>query len=414
MKLYESEKNMKQQINIAANIYKLRKKKGLTQSELAEKLYVCNKTVSKWERGAGYPEITQLTSLAKILDTTVDNLLLGEKYGIAIAGNAHTDNFKVINNYPKSGMLSTIDNISRTIGGCVPRTSIALATIDRELPISAIGKIGNDDSGRYVLSELQKYNIDTSKLVISSNESTGFSDVMSDSNSGECTFFHYGGTNNTFSPEDIPVKLLDCRMLHIGYIILLKEFDKNDSECGTVMAKFLKSVQEVGIKTSIDITSNSTERITEKVIPSLKYTDNAILNEEELSQLSKIPLRDIFGKLILQNVKTAMETILSFGVAERVIVHTNEADFLLNYNGEHFSLPSLKTSVSQDPFLLGEAEAFTAGCLYGIYKGYDDMKILEFASGASVCITNYNNRSSNSKTKEAIFEFLKTAERNNL
>ena len=403
---------MKQQINIAANIYKLRKKKGLTQSELAEKLYVCNKTVSKWERGAGYPEITQLTSLAKILDTTVDNLLLGEKYGIAIAGNANTDNFRVINSYPKSGMLSTIDSISRTIGGCVPRTSMALATIDRELPVSTIAKIGNDDSGRYILDELQKYNIDTSKFVISSNESTGFSDVMKDSSTGEYTFFHYTGTNNTFSPEDIPVKLLDCRMLHIGYIILLKEFDKNDSECGTVMAKFLRSVQAAGIKTSIDITSNSTEKITEKVIPTLKYTDNAILNEEELSQLAKIPLRDIFGKLILQNVKTAMATVLSYGVSERVIVHIDEADFLMNSEREYFCLPALKRSTPQGTFLLGEAEAFCAGCLYGIYKGYDDQKILDFASGASLCIPNYNNRSTNFKTKEAIFDFIKTAERN--
>lgn len=68
---------MKQQINIASNIVKLRRKKGLTQSALAEKLYVSNKTVSKWERGAGYPEITQLISLSKILGVSIDALLRG-------------------------------------------------------------------------------------------------------------------------------------------------------------------------------------------------------------------------------------------------------------------------------------------------------------------------------------------------
>ncbi len=42
----------------------LRKEKGLTQSELAEKLNISNKAISRWETGEGYPEITILPSLA--------------------------------------------------------------------------------------------------------------------------------------------------------------------------------------------------------------------------------------------------------------------------------------------------------------------------------------------------------------
>lgn len=53
----------------------LRKEKGLTQSELAEKLNISNKAVSRWETGEGYPEITILPSLAKELGVTVDELL---------------------------------------------------------------------------------------------------------------------------------------------------------------------------------------------------------------------------------------------------------------------------------------------------------------------------------------------------
>lgn len=53
----------------------LRKEKGLTQSELAEKLNISNKAISRWETGEGYPEITILPSLAKELGVTVDELL---------------------------------------------------------------------------------------------------------------------------------------------------------------------------------------------------------------------------------------------------------------------------------------------------------------------------------------------------
>lgn len=60
-------------------IYNLRKEKSMTQKELAEKLNVTDKAVSKWERGNGYPEITIIPELAKALGITVNELLSGEK-----------------------------------------------------------------------------------------------------------------------------------------------------------------------------------------------------------------------------------------------------------------------------------------------------------------------------------------------
>ena len=53
----------------------LRKARGLTQSQRAEQLKVSNKTISRWETGDGYPEITLLAPLAKSLGVTVDYLL---------------------------------------------------------------------------------------------------------------------------------------------------------------------------------------------------------------------------------------------------------------------------------------------------------------------------------------------------
>ena len=57
----------------------LRKEKGYTQATLAEILSVSNRTVSKWENGDGYPDITILPDIAAALDVTVDELLAGEK-----------------------------------------------------------------------------------------------------------------------------------------------------------------------------------------------------------------------------------------------------------------------------------------------------------------------------------------------
>ena len=59
-------------------IAELRKKQGLTQQQLADKLNLSNKTISKWESGSGSPDISNLPVLADALEISVDELLKGE------------------------------------------------------------------------------------------------------------------------------------------------------------------------------------------------------------------------------------------------------------------------------------------------------------------------------------------------
>ncbi len=55
-----------------------RKENGLTQKDIAEKIGVTNKAVSKWETGEGYPDITSLLIISEALGVTVDELLKGK------------------------------------------------------------------------------------------------------------------------------------------------------------------------------------------------------------------------------------------------------------------------------------------------------------------------------------------------
>ncbi len=56
-----------------------RKEKGWTQLMLAEKLHVTDKAVSKWERGAGFPDIKTLVPLAEALDVSLSELMNGKR-----------------------------------------------------------------------------------------------------------------------------------------------------------------------------------------------------------------------------------------------------------------------------------------------------------------------------------------------
>lgn len=64
---------------IGERIAKLRKERNMTQTQLAEKLYVTEKAVSKWECGNGVPDLDNIEKIADIFNISIDELLLGNE-----------------------------------------------------------------------------------------------------------------------------------------------------------------------------------------------------------------------------------------------------------------------------------------------------------------------------------------------
>lgn len=396
--------------NIGSLIARLRKKNGMTQSALAQKLNVSDKTVSKWESGNGFPEITQFPVLASLFGVSIDYLMTGERKGITICGNVLLDLVKDISQFPKPGMLVDIKSISRAVGGCTPNTLIDLAKIDQSIPLSAIGRIGNDDHGQFVLSQLQNNGINTRRISVSETAPTGFSDVMSVN--GERTFFHNRGANVELTAADIDVTTLDCNLLHYGYISLMDGFDAPDAEYGTVLARFLHDVQEQGIKTSIDMVSNSNVDFNKLVCPALKYSNYAIVNEIESCAIFNLSPRHDDGSLNIENVRRAMEMMAECGVSDKVIVHCKEMGLCLNVKTGAFTIvPSLKIPKEEIKGSVGAGDAFCAGCLFCIYNDYSDTAILEFASAAAACNLFAENSVDGMRSAGGIRQVLQEYER---
>ena len=394
---------------IGTIIAQYRKKSGMTQAELADKLSVSDKTVSKWESGRGYPEITQLPAIASIFGISIDYLMTGERLGIAVAGNMIVDTVNSITTYPEIGMLTNITDTSRAVGGCALNTAIDIAKIDSSMPVSAIGRLGNDENGNYIMSVLRENRVGTGMITVSDKCQTAFCNVMS-LPSGERTFFSYGGANNEFAPEHVDISELKCKILHIGYILLLDSFDAKDDEYGTVMARFLHDVSRMGIKTSIDVVSSATANYGEKIIPVLKYTDYAIINEIECCNIWGYDPRNEDGSLNIEILRKAMQNMIDAGVREKVIIHCKEAGFSLSKDGEFTKVGSLDVDRSLFKGSVGAGDAFCAGCLYGLYHGWDDRTILRFASGAAVCNLFEVNSIDGMRSKDEINELLEKYE----
>ena len=361
----------------------LRRKCGLTQAALAKMLDISDKTVSKWESGLGFPDIATLPSLAEALGVSIDHLFYEKKRGITVAGNLIADTVNKINAYPSAGKLATIISSECSIGGCAANTAADLAAIDRSLPVSVFGCIGDDESGRFIMSKLKSRGIDTSGIRVSRTAATSFCNVMSVP-SGERTFFSHSGANAEFSPRDIDLDKLDTSILHIGYLMLLERFDEPDEEYGTAMARFLAEASKRGFEISVDaVSSNDREEYARTIKPTLPYVDYLIMNEIELCGAFGVEPRRKDGSLDVTALESAMRAAIAGGVRKRVIVHTRECGFSLSADGKMTAIPSLKIPSELIKGNVGAGDAFCAGALYGIYNGYSDEEMLEFASGAA-------------------------------
>ncbi len=74
-------------MSFSENLKQIRKEKSISQEELAEILEVSRQAVSKWEQGAGYPEMEKLLLLSKKLNVSLDYLMLGETLPSAAGQN---------------------------------------------------------------------------------------------------------------------------------------------------------------------------------------------------------------------------------------------------------------------------------------------------------------------------------------
>ena len=67
------------QLKIGRFIAEMRKEQGMTQARMADMLDISDRTVSKWERGRGLPEVSLMLPLCECLGITVNDLLTGER-----------------------------------------------------------------------------------------------------------------------------------------------------------------------------------------------------------------------------------------------------------------------------------------------------------------------------------------------
>lgn len=316
------------------------------------------------------------------------------KTGIAVAGTLLVDKINVIAAYPNAGELTKIIGLEKAVGGCVPNVAIDLKRMASDLMVKAVACVGNDADGAFVRKTLQDNGVNCDGL-LSINETTSFTEVMSVAG-GQRTFFTYPGASAAFGDEHVDLDVLNVEMLHLGYFLLLDKMDNGDG------LKLLKRAKEHGVKTSIDLVSENSDRY-KQVLPCLAYTDNLIVNEVEAGALTGMqPTKE--------NLFAIAKKLKEYGVTERVIIHM--PDVGICYSNSGFTIvPSYDIPKDFIKGTTGAGDAFCAGALLGIYRGDSDEELLSFASAAAVAALSQADAVSGMRSEEQIKNLCKNFNR---
>lgn len=326
--------------------------------------------------------------------------------GVAFAGSLIVDHLRQIEVLPGRSELAKIQTVANSTGGCVCNTGIDFAILDPSIPVSAVGCVGDDGDGRLIVDSLNKFGFDTSRII--RRGVTSFTDVFQESSNGCRTFFQFGGACDTFDVGDINFSYLDCKIFHIGYLLLLNRLDEEIPEYGTRMAELLSKIQALGVKTSIDAVSEASDRFSRIVSPCLKYVDYLTFNEIEAGKTVGITLRKEDGSLDESRMADVLRKLFSLGVREWVVIHCPEGAWGLSRNGTFAVERSKKLPKGYKVGSVGAGDAFCAGVLLAAHRGVSISEALVYGNAsAQVSLRSASASGSMVSIEDAIEEYNK-------
>jgi sugar/nucleoside kinase (ribokinase family) len=298
--------------------------------------------------------------------------------GFACAGNWMIDHIRLIDHYPAEEQIAVIREESISIGGCAYNMICDLRAIDPDLPLYAIGVVGEDEDGHCILNDCHQRDIDTFQLVASPEAPTAHTEGMFSQASNRRTSFYYPGANNLLDVEHFDFDHCLAKWFHLGYHLPMKKLDQPDPEFGTRAGRVLHLAKTAGLITSMNLMTATSDAGQRFAIPVLPQVDYLVINAIEAERATGIRTRDE-NNLLTKGIAAAAAKLLEAGVNDGVAIHFPEGGFAARKDGVIGWQGSLEVPPESLRNTIGKGDAFGAGFLYGCYSEWDIQKCLQMA-----------------------------------
>ena len=148
-------------------------------------------------------------------------------------------------------------------------------------------------------------------------------------------------------------------------------------ELSLIAPAMVAAAKAAGIRTSVDLISEPSDRYKTAVLPALPYIDILIINELEASAITGIKIE---GTPTASALNAITEKLLALGVREKVILHCPAMGVIHDKENGFLAVPSLDLPRDYIVGTTGAGDAFCAGALYALTHGYTDEELLRLAS----------------------------------
>ncbi|MFP2515617.1 carbohydrate kinase family protein [Buttiauxella agrestis] len=314
-----------------------------------------------------------------------------ERSGIIAAGNMLVDHVHQIVQWPQRGWLAEIVHSERSTGGAPLNVLLTLAKMHVGLPLQAVGLVGDDHDGDYIMAMLDQYHVNRQHVHRTTFAPTSMSQVMTDPD-GQRTFFHSPGANRLLDLPAFDRLESSFKIFHLGYLLLLDSLDMEDAEYGTRSARLLAMMAQQGYETSLDLVSRQGDpRYRPMVLPALRWLDYLVINELEAGEFSGLEIRHTNGAPHIDNIAIAAKQLLEAGVKQRVVIHCPEGAWGVEKGKEGMWVPSFMLARNEIIGSVGAGDAFCAGILYGCHEKWslaDSLKLAHACARSNLLCAN--------------------------
>lgn len=251
-----------------------------------------------------------------------------------------------VNDIPPGGNTFFVDDFALAVSGAAG--SAAIVAAKHGLQVQAVGGIGNDLMGDWVLRRLDDFGVDRDMMQRCADFSTSSSIVTTRPDGARPALHKLGATAGFYVDDAQMDRVLDTKILHVGGVGLMDAMDKGRT------AEVLAEAKKRGCKTTLDVFASTPDDLA-LIKPLLMHTDVFMPSEEEAMALSG-----------LTNFEDIAQFLLDQGTGAVILTLGADGAMYRDQSGTKIDIPSYKIDVI---CTCGCGDCFNAGFATGLHLG---------------------------------------------
>jgi sugar/nucleoside kinase (ribokinase family) len=287
---------------------------------------------------------------------------------------------------PAGGGCNFVEEFTLAVSGAAGTAVIAAAKMG--LRSLAVGGVGEDLMGDWVLKRLTDFGVDISTMQRKPGWRTSSSIVTTRADGSRPALHLNGATRDFYVDDQMMEQVIDARVVHLGGVGLMKAMDQGRNR------ELAKRAKAGGAITTVDVFAGSPDDLP-AIADVLPYTDYFMPSVEEAQALT--------GK---SDLREMAQIFLGMGVGCCIFTLGADGAYYCHRDGTEFRMPAFDVAVK---CTCGCGDAFNAGFAVATCKGFDAEDTVRFAQATSALNATGLGSQAGVKSFDHTLEFMRTA-----